>query len=87
MFFGGAGSTAAAVTTGLTAEQDNDVTRYRFFTTYVSARGGPDNGADFHAFSYIARMIVFTNFAGGKTDLVTVRAVTASGAGRNLYLR
>ena len=84
---GRTGCTAAAVTTGAAAEQDDNIARIRHFTNDVFNRCCADNCADFHALCDIARMINLMNQAGSQTDLVAVRRITGSGSGAQLALR
>ena len=75
---GGAGSTAAAVTTRSAAEKDNDVAILGALTSYVSGRSGSDNCTDLHMLCRIAVVINFINYTGCKTDLVTVGGIAVS---------
>ena len=74
-----AGSTAAAVTSGTTAEKDYNIAVLGTFTAYILFRCGGNNCADFHAFCGIAVVVNFVNNAGGKSDLVAVRGITCGG--------
>ena len=79
MLLRGTGRTAAAVTSGPAAHQNDDVAGIRGLTDYICPRRGAHNGTDFHTLCNIVGMIDFINEAGGKTDLVTVGAVTLCG--------
>ena len=87
VFFGRAGCTAASVTTGTAAKQNNNVTVFRAFTTNVCRRSRCNNRTDFHSLRSIAVVEELVNHTGSKTDLVTVRGITCRSSGHDLSLR
>ena len=87
MALGGAGCAAAAVASGASAEQDDDIARIRNFTDDVLNRSGTDNSTDLHALGDIARMVDLVNQSGRQTDLVAVRGIAVCGGGAQLALR
>ena len=83
---GGTGGTTDTITTGTTAEEDDDITRCRNLTTYVLCRCGCDDGTDLHTLCNIARMIDLIDEAGREADLVTIAGVTVGCGGHELTL-
>ncbi len=87
MRFGGTGSTAAAITAGAAAEQDDDIARIGRQTDDIGTRCRCDNGADLHTLCHVIRMIDFIYKTGCQTDLIAVGTVAGRGACRQLSLR
>ena len=77
MYLGGTGCTAAAVTSGTSAEQDDDIARIGSLTDDIFARSSAHNSTDLHTLCHIIGMINLFYITGSQTDLVTVGAVTA----------
>ena len=77
MYLGGSGSTAAAVTSGTSAEEDDDITGIGGLTDDIFAGSSAHNSTDLHALCHIRRMIDFFYKSGSQTNLVTVRGITA----------
>ena len=84
---GGAGSTATAVTSRATAEQDDHVTRCGALTAYVLGRCGRDHGTDLHALGGIAVVVKLVYLTRCKTDLVAVGGIACGRRGDDLLLR
>ena len=78
---------AAAVTAGRAAEQDDYISGSGDFTAHVLGRSRRDNCADLHSLCRIAGMIYLVNNAGRKADLVAVGGVARGGGGDYLSLR
>ena len=87
MYLGGTGSAAAAVTSGTSAQQNDDITRIRGLADYIFTWSCAHDGADLHALCHVVGMVNFFYISGGKTDLVAVGAVSAGRAGHDLSLR
>ena len=81
-----AGSAAAAITAGLTAQEDNDITCGRTLTAHRAAGRRTHNATDFHAFSNEFIMIIFLYMTGCQANLVTIGAIAGSGTNSNLAL-
>ena len=86
MLLGRASSTAAAIATGLAAQQNNNIASCRTLTTHSTAGCSTHNAANFHTLSYEFIMIVFLNMTGCQANLVTIGAVASSSADSNLAL-
>ena len=76
MYLGRSCSTAAAVTAGTSAEQDDDIARIGSQTHYILSGSSTHHGADLHTLCHIVRVVYFLNIAGGQTDLVTIGRIT-----------
>ena len=87
MYFGGTGSAAAAVTSGTSAQQNDDITRIGGLTDYIFTRSRPHDGADLHTFCNVVGMVNLLHISGGKTDLVAIGTVSAGCTGHDLSLR
>ena len=77
---GRTGSSAATVAPRLAAEQQHHVARLRRFAHNVVARRSAHNKPRFEAFCGVSFVVIFFDFARGKTYLVAVRRVTLSRA-------
>ena len=75
MRLGRTGRAAAAVSAGLTAEQDDLVTGGRYFAHHILCRCRRDDRTDLHTLGDIARMIDLIHLSGRQPDLIAVRAV------------
>ena len=84
---GRTGRAAAAVSAGLAAEQDDDITRNRALSADILCRSRTDDRADLHALSHIARVIDLGDMTRRKTDLVAVGGVAVCRADADLSLR
>ena len=84
---GRTGSTAAAVTSGTSAQQDDDITGIRSLTDYISSGSSTHNGTDFHSLSHIIGMIDFFYKTGSQTDLITIGGISACRTANQLLLR
>ena len=87
MCFGRTGCSTTAVTSGLTAKQDDDVARIGIQTLYRASRSRTHNRADLHTLRNVIRMIDFFYIAGRKSDLVSVRTVSVCSGTHDLLLR
>ena len=83
----GTGSSAAAVASGASAEQDYLVAGDRALTHDVLRGSRADDGADLEVLRDIIRMIELINSAGSETDLVAVGRISARRAVSYLRLR
>ena len=86
MYFGGTGSAAAAVTSGTSAQQNDDITRIGGLTDYIFTRSRPHDGADLHTFCNVVGMVNLLHITGGQADLVAVGGITLGGAVYDLAL-
>ena len=86
MGFGRTGCTAAAVSSGSAAQQNHNITRFRFCTDDILFRSSRNDCTDFHTLGNIVGMINFLYKAGGKTDLVAIGTVAVGSGGDNLGL-
>ena len=86
MYLGGSGSTAAAVTSGTSAEEDDDITGIGGLTNDIFAGSSAHNSTDLHTLCHVRRMIDFFYKSGSQTNLVTVRGITACRASYQLLL-
>ena len=86
MHLGGTGSAAAAVPSGASAQEDDDIARIGGFTDYIFSGSGTHNGADFHTFCHIIGMIYFFYITGCQTDLIAIRGVAVRSAADQLFL-
>ena len=84
---GGAGCTAAAVTAGTAAEQDDDIAGERAFTADIFCGSRCDDSTDLHTLCRVAGVVEFIDLTGSKADLVTVGGVAGSGRRDDLSLR
>ena len=87
MNLGGTGSTTNTITSGTSAQQDDNITRIRVFSLNRTSWSRTENSTDFHTFCHIIRMINFFYISGCQTDLVTVRTITVCCASNQLLLR
>ena len=87
MCLGRTGCAAAAVTAGAAAEQNNNITVLRYLATYIFRRRRSDHRADFHALCHVTIVVQFIHLAGGKSDLVAIRAVARRSRCDQLALR
>ncbi|MPM58355.1 hypothetical protein SDC9_105186 [bioreactor metagenome] len=83
----GSSRPAAAVPARLSAEQEDDVPRRRFFAPHVCRRNRADHRANLHAFGEKTVAVNFVHKPRGKADLVAVGAVARRRGGNNLALR
>ena len=86
MGLGRTGCTAAAVTSGLATQKDNNIAWSWLFTNNVCCWNCADYCANFHTFCNITWMIDFVYLTGSQTDLVAVGAVTSCCGGNDLLL-
>ena len=87
MCFGRTGGSAAAIPSGASAQQHDDVARIGSLTDHILSRSRSHDRSDLHTFCHVTRMINLIHKTGSKTDLVAVRAVTLSCTHRQLSLR
>ena len=83
---GGAGRTAAAVPSGPSAEQNDDIARIRGGTHHVFAGSRSHHRTDFHSLCHIVGMINFLHVSRCKTDLVSVGGIAVRSAAHQLFL-
>ena len=76
MRFGRACSTAYAVAPGASAEKDDHISRLRSLSADICLRSRCYDCADLHSLGGIARMVQFTDDAGGKADLVAIGGIS-----------
>ena len=76
MYLGGSGRSAAAVTAGASAQQDDDISRIRSLADHGSSWSRAKHRSDLHTFCYIVGMIDFFHRAGGKADLVAIGTIS-----------
>ena len=86
MALGGAGSTAAAVTAGGAAQQNDHVTGIGTLSADVGSRSSSDDSADLHTLGSVAGVVDFVHNTGSQTDLVAVGGVACSSGGNDLPL-
>ena len=77
MYLGGAGSSAAAVTTGPSAQQDNDIVGIRILPDHICPGRCAHNSTNLHTLCNIVGVINFLHIAGSKTNLVAIGGITA----------
>ena len=87
MGFGGTGGSAAAVASGTSAQQDDDISGLGAFPADILRRSGGDYCADLHTFGGITVMIQLVHLSGGQTDLVAVGGVARRSGGDQFLLR
>src|SRR5699024_3733157 len=87
VYLGGTGSSAAAVTAGTSAQQDDDIARIGIFTDNSVSWRRSENCSDLHTFCHIVWMINFFYISGSQTDLVSVGAVSVSRLAYQFLLR
>src|SRR5699024_8992095 len=87
MHFRRTGSSAAAVPSGTSAQQNDNITRIRVFTDYRTSWRSTQNCSDFHTFCHIVGMVDFFYIARSKSDLVSIGRITGSSAAHQLFLR
>ena len=87
MGLGRTGSAAASVTSGTTAQQNNNISRIRSQTLNRTAGSRPENCSDFHTFCHIIGMINLFYETGSKTDLISVGTVSVCCGAHKLLLR
>ena len=85
--FGRTRCPAAAVASGGSAEQDDDVAGPRLFAHHVFLRRRADDRADFHALRHIAGVVKLRHLPGRKADLVAIGTVPVRGTRRDLARR
>ena len=76
MYFGRSGRAAAAVTTGTSAQQNDNISRIGSFTDHCASRRCAKHCPDLHTFCHIIRMIDFFDASGRQTDLISVRTIS-----------
>ena len=86
MYLGGTGSTATAVTSGTSAEEDDDITGIGGLTDDIFAGSSAHNSTDLHTLCHVRGMIDLFYKSGSQTDLVTVRGITAGCASYQFLL-
>ena len=87
MRLGGTGGSAAAVSSGPSAQKYDDIARVGSLANHVLSRSRAHDSANLHTFCHIARMIDLIYQSGGQTDLVAVGAVTLRRTHSELSLR
>ena len=86
MYFGGTGSTAAAVTAGTAAQQHDNIAGIGCLTDDCFSRSRAHDSADLHSLCHIIGMIDLFYQAGSQADLVAVGAVAAGCTADKLLL-
>ena len=87
MYFGGARSSADAVASRASAEQDDHIARVGGLPDHGASGGRAENGADLHPFGHIIGMIDLLYIACRKADLVAVGAVASGRLAYQFFLR
>lgn len=85
MHLGGTGCAAAAIASGTSAQQDDDIVRIGVFTDDVASRSRTHNRANLHTLCNIIGMINFFYITGRKADLVAVGRVTGCCTAHQLF--
>ena len=86
MYLGGARRTAATVTTGPSAQQDNDIVGIGIFPDHICSGRSTHNSTDLHTLCDIIRMINLLYIAGCKSDLVAVGGISACSTSYQFFL-
>ena len=87
MLLGGTRRTAAAITPGAPADEDDDISRRRLCADDIFLRCRRDDRTDLHALCHVALMVDLAHLPRRKPDLVAIGAVAGCGAERDLLLR
>ena len=86
MYLGGTGCTTAAVASGTSAEQNNDIPGIGGLTDDIAPRRRTHDRTDLHTFCHIIGMINLLDKAGRQSDLVSVGGIAVCRAADKLLL-
>ena len=75
-----------AISSGSSPKKNDDIIRIRIFTNYIFTRSSTHNGTDFQTFCHIVRMIDLIYQSCCKTNLVTIRTISAGSTCHDLSL-
>ena len=87
MHLGGTCRTAAAVSSGTSAQKDNNISRIRRLTDHCTPWSRPQYCSDLHALCHIIRMVDLFYIPRRQTNLVAVGAVPAGCSPHQFLLR
>ena len=86
MHLGGTGGSAAAVPSGTSAQQNDDIPRIGSLPDHILPGRRSHDRTDLHTLCHIVRMIDLLHISGGKSDLISIGAVPAGCAPHQLLL-
>ena len=86
VYLGGTGSAAAAVASGLAAQQNDQIARIRCLTDDILSGRCAHDRADLHTLRHVVRMINLFYITGSQTNLIAVGAVAVGCAAHQLLL-
>ena len=87
VLLGGAGCSAAAVTSGPAAQKNDNISGIAVLADDIRASCRAHHRADLHALCHVVRVINFRYASGRKTDLISVAGISLRCAGAELLLR